>query len=361
MVNERNKILLSELYSLRAGLSLISLEKDRLKGDDDRMRSVQANIEDNTASIINYNSIVSTSKKTLKTAKNDYSKAKREYDKKSYPLWVNSIITVCLVALIGYLCYIRDGGSRYIVIYDYVIIGLSVIASLYLLKSLFISFRLRKLRRRIKHDKELMRDSRVWISESERGAHDVEQINRVLSEKRRDAALSLKDTSAISCAIAESLYKAVKDNFATMISTSYFSAVDYLICLVRSGKIDNITAALISADEKKQSGELPEAIINAHEEIINSVNDDLCEISDEIVGAYERLAKKIEIFSRKAIDDLIASKKYISGTKEEIESSFGLSDSKDKLTFALESKIRSSSEELSEDVEYIVASLQSAK
>ena len=63
---------LARLYALRAGLSALSLEYRGVRAECERAKQVRTKIEDNTAALENYHSIVSTSKKTYKSAKHDY-------------------------------------------------------------------------------------------------------------------------------------------------------------------------------------------------------------------------------------------------------------------------------------------------
>ena len=96
MRDKVKKETLADLYCLRAGMSLISLESERLNSGERGLREVTYKLEDNTAEIMTYDSIVKNSKHSLRGAKKDYDLAKREYNKKSYSYSNNRRIISCV-------------------------------------------------------------------------------------------------------------------------------------------------------------------------------------------------------------------------------------------------------------------------
>ncbi len=353
-MEENRKELLAELYCLRAGMSALSQESEKLKGEDDRLKAVTVKIEDNTAEIINYNAIVNSSKKTLKSAKHDYNKAKREYDKKSFPLWVHSIFTVCLFILAGYLYYIRKPDSDYVLLFDILLGATLVLALIELIRSALLNRKVKPLRIKMKNAKQLMIDSKTWISESEKGAKLVEGENRGLGDRKNEYGLSRADAVSISVPMGEALHAALVRNFEGIIGQSYYRALDFIIELIRSGKSESITAALITVDNKKALGRLEEAVNTAHQNLLSYIEEDMAELSAELDVSYSRLEKIISEENERAIEKIKSSKTYISGSVDEIRASFMKTNSKDNIRSALAARSKISSLVLADDLDYIL-------
>ncbi len=351
---ETKKELLAELYCLRAGISAISLESERLKSEDDRVKGVTVKMEDNVAEIINYNSIVNTSKKTLKSAKHEYESAKRKYDKKSFPLWVHSIVTVCFLAISGYLYSIREPEAKLVIFFDILIGAVLVLALIELLRSLLIRRKLKPLRVQMKKAKQLMLDSKTWIEESERGAKNFEDYNRSLKEQKNEYSFSRSDSISLSIPIAEALYSALAINFGGIIGRCYYQALDVIIDMIRSGKCNDITSALIFVDSKKSRGEFEEAALTSYENLSTYIDDDKNELSSELDCAYIKLDKALAQENERALERIRKSKPHISGGFDEAKESFVKANAEAALRMAFDARKSKSSFDMASDIDYIV-------
>ena len=148
------------------------------------LRRLTYKIEDNTAEMMNYNSIIETSKKSLKSAKKDYEKAKKEYDAKSFGALVFDILTFLCAFFSGYFFvkWLLDKDS---VLFETLLYVFLAATALTLLIALYKNYKVRPLRKKMKRAKELMRDSKTWIAESERGMKQYEDENRALKRQRK--------------------------------------------------------------------------------------------------------------------------------------------------------------------------------
>ena len=151
----------------------------------DEIRKLTYRIEDNTAEIMNYNSIIETSKKSMKEAKKEYSKAKKEYDSKSFSALVYDILTFvgAFFSLYFLVKWLGDKESQAFEILIYVALA---ITAWFFLVAFYKNFKLRPLKKKMKHAKELMRDSKTWIEASERGIESIEQENRELKRQKNN-------------------------------------------------------------------------------------------------------------------------------------------------------------------------------
>lgn len=151
----------------------------------DEIRKLTYRIEDNTAEIMNYNSIIETSKKSMKEAKKEYSKAKKEYDNKSFGALVSDILVfVGLFFTVYFLIkWLGDKERAVFEIFLYVSIGFTLFA---LPGAVYKNYKLCPYKKRMKRAKDLIRDSKTWIEESERGMRLFEEETRNLKKQKKD-------------------------------------------------------------------------------------------------------------------------------------------------------------------------------
>jgi len=149
------------------------------------LRTLTYKIEDNTAEMMNYNAIIESSKKTLKSAKKDYAKAKKEYDSKSFGALIYKIITF-LGAFFSVYFLVKWYGDKESSVMKISLYSSLGITALFLLISLYQSYKLRPLKKKMKRAKDLVRDSKTWIDESERGMRLVENENDSLKRQKKN-------------------------------------------------------------------------------------------------------------------------------------------------------------------------------
>lgn len=148
-------------------------------------RRLAYKMEDNAAEIMNYNAIIESSKKTLKSAKKDYLKAKKEYDSKSFGAFIYKIIMFLGAVFSVYFLvkWYGDKESSVMKISLYLSLGITAV---FLIISLYQSYKLRPLKKKMKRAKELVRDSKTWIDESARGMKLVENENNSLKRQKKN-------------------------------------------------------------------------------------------------------------------------------------------------------------------------------
>ena len=308
---------LAQLYALRACLSTLSIECDRMQGESDRARKVRTKIEDNSAEIANYGSIVSTSKKTYKSAKHDYNKAKREYDKKSFPLLCWMIALLCFAAAAVYAYYLRRAATENLYLYDIAIGALGVGAAFSALKAAIINRKVKPIKKKMLKARELMSDSKLWIEESESGALAVKAQTRSLKDLGRELDASCESVLEISLPFAKAIREAIGEAFSATVSEANYAATDFMIYEIKTGAAKDISEALLAADAKRSVNALEEAAYASHEKIGTDIDADAIELSSEICAKLsvveekitEKIGAVIEKVDRSRIADLGGAKR----------------------------------------------------
>ncbi len=149
------------------------------------LRQITYKIEDNSAQMLNYNSIIESSKKTLKEAKKDYAAAKKEYDSKSFGALVYDILTFLGIFFSVYFL-VKWLGERESETYEILLYVSLIATACFLFVAFCKNLKLKPLKQKMKHAKDLMRNSKTWIEESEREMKIVEQENSSLKRQRKN-------------------------------------------------------------------------------------------------------------------------------------------------------------------------------
>ena len=354
-MEENKRGLLARLYALRAGISALAAECSALRGEDERVRRVNIRIEDNTAGLANYSSIVETSKKTYKSAKHDYNKAKREYDKKSFPLLVWTIAFLCFAAAAIYVYYMRLGAAENLFLYDIATGALGIGALYSAARALIINRKVKPLRRKMRHARELMRDSEIWISESERGAALVKDENRGLRDEKRDLGASRDSVSALSVPLAAMMREQLGKTFSGTLSESYYGELDFIICMIKEDVASDIPAALLAVDEKRRDGAVEEAVFLSHEKIKLALADDIAELSEIIDSSLSELENNLKDGTGALIGGIDKSRAAEFGGADAVRVQIDKTCSADAIRGALYDMKHLTSLELAADTDYILS------
>lgn len=185
-MKEKNR--LESLYNFKDTKDESSANTDSPSGESERaqqLRKMTYRIEDSTAEIMNYNSIIETSKKSYKTAKKDYAKAKKKYDSKSFGALLFDIITF-LGAFFSVYFLIKWYGEKDSAMFKNLLyISLAVTAAAFLV-AVYKNLKVRPYRKKMKSAKDLMRDSKTWIETSEDGMKKAEEENRSLRAQKKN-------------------------------------------------------------------------------------------------------------------------------------------------------------------------------
>lgn len=342
---------LTYLYSVRAGISLISLEKKKLDKTESDVRSAKYRIEDNEAEIINYDGIAQSSKKSLKQAKHDYECAKREYDKKSFPAFFWNIITVIAIIASVYLYFTKNTVESYDTLFKILTVFSFVFTAFAFLKALVKTLKVRPIKKRIKQSKELMRNSQLWMEEADRGMRSTENTNRSLESKYSELEGGVKTKEKLLAAASNALNLALRDAFASELPAFYWSKLDMLIERISSGEAESLTKAAALVENALSSGSTEALVEAAHKKVYSGASLDLDLIHSFMNKSFERLVSAFEKRADESLKSLDFGNKK--GTSSEAKEYFKEFCTISSLRSALLSEIDSNSMQLAREAESV--------
>ena len=354
MKEKLKKETLAELYCLRAGMSLISIESERLQNEERGMREVTYKLEDNTAEIMTYDSIVKNSKHSYKGAKKDYESAKREYDKKSYPSFLWYVITVVFAIADAFLYVQKTSQPEKAEMFNVLLI-VSLAFTAYAFLSAFVKgLKVKPIKKRMREAKEMMSNSEIWIKESTQGIKTVEKENRGLKTRKSDFAITGRDMSMISVPMADSINTVLKDTFSSLLRLSYWKNLDLIIYLLKTDKVDSIREATIEVDKTFKNGRYGKQLENAHAYLLSNIGNDITVLESELNKIYEKLSTRLKSENSVLATKIIKKKKNYFAFSKDVSSYLERSSSSAALKEAFMRKIERNSVELYSDMNYIL-------
>ena len=149
------------------------------------IRRLKSEIDDNDAEIMRYNAIIEKSKKSIRDSKKEYTKAKKEYDNRSFDALVADIITFLSAFFTVYFLikWTSDRGSE---VFRALFLVTLVFTAVMLPFAVLKNYKVRPYKKAMRRTRDVIRDSKTWIEESEREI-------RILKEERRELKKQQKD------------------------------------------------------------------------------------------------------------------------------------------------------------------------
>ena len=350
MRDKLKKEILSDLYCLRAGMSMISIESERLNSGERDLKDVKYKIEDNTAEIMTYDSIVKNSKHSLRDAKKDYELAKREYNKKSYPSFFWSLITVALMVIDVFLYFEKAKSELYGVL---LIVSLAATAFAFL-NAFIKGLKIRPIKKRMKKAKEMMNNSEIWIRESSIGIKTVEKENRGLKARKSDLEVTGDDLSIVSVPMAEAINCALKDTFSSLLRVSYWKNLDLIIYLLKTDKAESIREAILAVDKTFKNGVYGNQLEKAHQALASTVGRDMDMLEPQLSASYNKLSLKLKSENATLASKILKEKKRSFAFANDVSAYLERSSSACALKDAFMRKIGSNTFELYSDMNSIL-------
>ncbi len=347
---EKNEML-AELYSVRAGMSLISQMRDDItvvKGTVDTQKSDIYELEKKK------NSIQDELKK-LRAARCDAQvkrfDEKRDVSQEEHPfgcltMIIAFIATLGLFSLIGWVIFnsilkVEWPGWYWGVMAGAIfIIPFAAFFRYYFAseKSSKESFEIRKRDNLNKLEKNI-----------EEKQSELFQINRQIhnaNEKRIRLEVDLTEIEGKRVKEAKETYGALTDKFSTILDPRDWQNIDLVIYYFETGRADTLKEALQLVDKERQMNTLIASIAHATTIISREIRISMQKISREIKASFEKMSKQIDEQNKILRDININQEGIFRETSSIAEES--------KVQSALLSKINVSSNKLAEDIDYMI-------
>lgn len=372
MEREQKNQMLADLYALRAGMSAISIERDKFgvkeKAYSDAKRKVDCacyeyeNAENSVSRCDEYDKKDSL-QKTEEKAKLDLTFKKTV---------IGSLGAGIVGALIPWFFYFATSGdygqdSKYGYSYwkEYLIASACISGIIFVVG---LAFALivkvsngKDLQKRIKEgsgkSKQDLKDAKARLSQA---AADCDSAQKALAIVSKD----YEKVKSVSTKLSQEMYNALVAQFKSVLDIRDWEHIDLIIFNFETGRADTLKEALQQVDRRVQTDEIIEAIESAGSSIAATINVTMRELRSDLNKSFNRLSEQLAIQHAEQMTALGNINRSIERTNESIAKLQSATENNGKtlenilsaanLNNALIAKIGCDSMSLMDDVNYMV-------
>lgn len=395
MEREQKNQMLADLYALRAGMSAISIEKDKLDKSEKNYNDAMSNLKKVSDEYNKYDYDIQRVSTRLNDFKsqgyeetgNQKQKRKSKYSKsgrianaksKSSKIFMHMIITIVvgiIAAAVPWLLYFATTGWKDLSFEDrdwkyYV----------YISTAIFIISLIVAVARLIKESRTDEKEKKLKIKDAEKSIRELNnelagyQMERKLIEPKlnecyevvsKRKAIVEKDREFRS-KLSQDMYDRLVAQFKTVLDIRDWQHIDLVIFYFETGRADTLKEALQQVDRKVQTDEIIEAIETAGQNISSTIRMSMNELRGDLNRSFAKLSVQLADQHREQMSALSSISGNIEKTNESLaklqQTSEKNGESIEKLTSAaylnnaLLTKISYDSLSLMSDVDYMVYS-----
>ena len=372
MEREQKNQMLADLYALRAGMSAISIEREKFgvkeKAYSDAKRKVDCacyeyeNAENSVSRCDEYDKKDSL-QKTEEKAKLDLTFKKTV---------IGSLGAGIVGALIPWFFYFATSGdygqdSKYGYSYwkEYLIASACILGIFFVVG---LAFALivkvsngKDLQKRIKEgsgkSKQDLKDAKARLSQA---AADCDSAQKALAIVSKD----YEKVKSVSTKLSQEMYNALVAQFKSVLDIRDWEHIDLIIFNFETGRADTLKEALQQVDRRVQTDEIIEAIESAGSSIAATINVTMRELRSDLNKSFNRLSEQLAIQHAEQMTALGNINRSIERTNESIAKLQSATENNGKtlenilsaanLNNALIAKIGCDSMSLMDDVNYMV-------
>lgn len=298
MDNEK-KTILSKLYSLRAGLSLIDEQNDILKKEEDKVDKIneevtknQKTIEEKTVKKEGAEASLVYSEKYFEDAKRHFSEHKQRgvFGLDFLPLMLFFAVVGVIISAVynaatdkGFSWWWAVGGA----IFGYIFLRITNA------KNDKRYGTTKNYEKQIQEsENRLLNDKRI-ISDCADEIDKCEKQNAKMKNDKKTAVQIYNEQAEIIVPTVKAMYEALDEEYNSIIDKRDWANLDLLIYYFETNRVDTIREALLLADRQRQTDTLVSAINDARAEICKTVNTSIERLREDMNNNFKALGSAI--------------------------------------------------------------------
>lgn len=384
-MEKTKKEILSELYSIKAGLSVISLEKEKLQNEEENVKRSSSDVNKNREDINNAKQNIYNLTQNIEGVKDDFNNLAKQKKLKKKRVGIIEII----IAAVGF--GLVEAITGIIVFLKYFFVGLVrgtykeegaafaekawpvgrivgvVVAVGYLMicivKYWYLNNQSKKaieenyinnkseVSETIKTAESLLKQNKEWLVE-------LEGQTPALTEHHKKNVTVYDQVVTVSRESAKIIYNSLVKEYGETLNVREWEHLDLIIYYFETGRADTIKEALQLLDKQIQHEELVETLKQATNSIESSINS----IKNEMVVCFGKLAAQIAIRQQETMDRLSQIEDKIDSNAMMVDQSvkmlsYNMSEiaSQERMSNALLAKINVGSGQLVNDTNYLLS------
>ena len=330
--------LIAKFYTLRAGLSVIAEETDKIKRADEERKKAECSYNDrlrySTQQLSNIKYAIANNENKIKALEKDNEKARNQ--KLGVLGWILLIWwvgTTC--TMVPYSFIVDQLGEGKAIVPSLICGAIGVAAVHYLI----IAMRKRRAENTdIKQNNEEIIRLRNEIATLTAKTSEISAENESLSERKVSNPIveTLLETEVnynnnilpVSTAIAKSTKQAMLRESEGILMESDWKNIDLLIFYLETGRADSLREALQLVDRQRQTDQIVSSIRDASYHISNTINAGFNRLGGLMAGCFSNLSQQIQSNHNEISGSISALEKSVkAGNREMSERIKGLNNS----------------------------------
>ena len=376
----KNEIL-AQLYAIKAGLSIISQEKDKIAGAEKKLNNIQQEIDSRKSQIAKCDQELTNVKEAINLSQNiplTISASKRTVDIKKGPyIWGGiafGFFAFLIIAFIIVADRIEDYGIGSLIIWLAAIVGAIIGAFV------FGGMQNKDVAN------EQAKAEQEWQDEVAKARNQHKQRNQTLIDNANKSIATITATRTslqqeldtftdkfnnqlqifneqkdLSIGLAKTVYEALITQYATLLDPRDWKNIDFIIFYYETGRVDTIKEALIHVDQQRQTDTIAKAIKQACAEISSTINTSMTMLRGDLNSCFGALSSQLDKSMQiqlQAIQQSNVALGALSGSVGELgsklQTSLNALGNEQALTNALLDKVATSSDALVNDLNYVM-------
>lgn len=372
MEREQKNQMLADLYALRAGMSAISIERDKFGVKEKAYSDAKRKVDCACYEYENAENFVSRCDEYDKENSMQKTEEKVKLDRTFKKTVIGSLGAGIVGALIPWFFYFATSGdygqdSKYGYSYwkEYLIASACILGIIFVVG---LAFALivkvingKDLQKRIKEgsgkSKQDLKDAKARLSQA---AADCDSAQKALAIVSKD----YEKVKSVSTKLSQEMYNALVAQFKSVLDIRDWEHIDLIIFNFETGRADTLKEALQQVDRRVQTDEIIEAIESAGSSIAATINVTMRELRSDLNKSFNRLSEQLAIQHAEQMTALGNINRSIERTNESIAKLQSATENNGKtlenilsaanLNNALIAKIGCDSMSLMDDVNYMV-------
>lgn len=371
MEREQKNQMLADLYALRAGMSAISIERDKFGVKEKAYSDAKRKVDCACYEYENAENSVSRCDEYDKKDSLQKTEEKVKLDRTFKKTVIGSIVAGIFGALIPWVIYflhgdnIQDSKYGYSNWKEYLLVSACILGIIFVVGlaiALIVKVSNGKdLQKRIKEgsgkSKQDLKDAKARLTQA---AWDCDSAQKALAVVSED----YEKVKSVSTKLSQEMYDALAAQFKSVLDIRDWEHIDLIIFNFETGRADTLKEALQQVDRRVQTDEIIEAIESAGSSIAATINVTMRELRSDLNKSFNRLSEQLAIQHAEQMTALGNINRNIERTNESIAKLQSATENNGKalenissaanLNNALIAKIGCDSMSLMDDVNYMV-------
>lgn len=341
-MDKNKKELLAKLYTIKAGLSAISIEKDKVSKQENILNNISKSIKEDESGVINMNNQINNSYSTI----NDYNSNEFKKEKLNHKnIFVNVIAGIGAGALLspiilivgsflyGLVCaaigadtspsfaFMSEGGG---ILFLYSLIICSFLGSIVGLIYGFVvekktqNTRNEELQQQENQNKQIIKNKQSELKDYINGYNAYNKSLDTNKTKYKNNLVVYDSVKKVSTTTANNMYKALYSQFNSFLDERDWKHVDLIIFYLETGRGDTLKECLQQVDRQVQVDAIISEIRKASNSICQTINRSINQLRVEMVGCFNNLSNQLNIQHKEIMGKLNDINKGISSINKNI-------------------------------------------